>query len=272
MNVGFVGLSGEGAHMAGRVSAAGFRTMLWDPDPGTLAGVSAHGTTMVSTPDRLAADSEVVCVWGPRGAVVDQALRRPEGVLAAMKDGAAVVVLSPSDPLAPQDLQAHYPALHFLDVLVCTNASGCRPVVLVGGPETEFARCRALLETFGEPLHVGALGSSYEAKTVFDMVCSAHLALAAEVHGLVAARGLDGRVATALLAHGLGRGTPIAGHDPSSYSGGGLDPEALAARIGLTDSALIAAADATLLDLAVARLLEQNMEDLSPIIGVPTSK
>jgi 3-hydroxyisobutyrate dehydrogenase-like beta-hydroxyacid dehydrogenase len=135
---------------------------------------------------------------------------------------------------------------------------------MVGGPADVVGACRPMLETFGDPvLHLGPLGAGQEVKVLNNTVFAAQLALAAEVFELAAARQLDQEAVATVLSSGSGRS-----YAAEVVAGGGYDLAGLAAfagdllakdigilvdRVALTDSILIAAADAALDRMGVAR-------------------
>src|SRR5205807_9349896 len=123
---------------------------------------------------------------------------------------------------------------------------------------------RPILETFGNPvLHVGPLGAGQEVKVLNNTVFTAHLALAAEVFDLAAARQLDQQAVATILASGSGRS-----YAAEVVAGGGFNLDGLAAAAGqllakdvgmlahhsvLAEWQLLAAADAALSRMGVAR-------------------
>ena len=135
---------------------------------------------------------------------------------------------------------------------------------MVGGPAGAVERCRPVLDTFGDPvLHVGPLGAGQEAKVLNNTVFTAQLALAAEAFELATTRGLDRQAVATILAAGSGRS-----YAADVVAGGGFDLDGLAAVAGellakdvgiLADraepaaSSLLAAADAALTRMGVAR-------------------
>ena len=135
---------------------------------------------------------------------------------------------------------------------------------MVGGPTDVVDRCRPIFETFGDPvLHVGPLGAGQEVKVINNTLFAAQLALAAEVFDLAAARQLDQQAVATILASGSGRS-----YAADVVAGGGFNLDGLAAVAGqllakdvgiladraeLTESALLAAADAALDRMNVTR-------------------
>jgi 3-hydroxyisobutyrate dehydrogenase len=265
--VGFVGLGSQGGPMARRIIDSDYETTLWARRPESLEPFADTNAKVASTPRELGAASDVLCICVVDDAGVDEILRGPDGALATMADGSIVVVHSTVHPATCARLQEDVPRLHVIDAPVSGGghkAAAKELLVMVGGPADVVERCRAILETFGDPvLHVGPLGSGQEAKLLNNMVFTAQLGLAAEVFALAATRGLDRAAVAAILAAGSGRS-----YAAEVVTGGGFTLDGLAAMAGpllakdvgiladhaaLTDSTLLHAADAALDRMGVPR-------------------
>ena len=265
--VGFVGLGSQGGPIARRIVDAGFPTTLWARRPASLDPFSDTPANVAASPAELGAASDVlgVCVVDDTG--VDEVLRGADGALAAMADGAVVVVHSTVHPATCTRLQDDFPHLRVVDAPVSGGghkAAAGELLVMVGGRAEAVDRCRPVLATFGDPvLHVGPLGAGQEAKVLNNTVFTAQLALAAEAFALATARGLDPAAVATILAAGSGRS-----YAADVVAGGGFDLDGLAAvagellakdvgiladRAGPAASSLLAAADAALARMGVAR-------------------
>ncbi len=265
--VGFVGLGGQGAPMARRIVDAGYPTTLWARRPETLEPFTGTGVAIAATRAELGAASDVLCVCVVDDAGVDDVLRGPDGALATMGDGPIVVVHSTVHPATCIRLQDDFPALHVVDAPVSgggQKAADRQLLVMVGGPVDVVARCRPILETFGDPvLHVGPLGAGQEVKLLNNVVFAAQLALAAEAFDLATQRRIDRAAVASVLASGSARS-----YAAEVVAGGGFDLDFLASVAGpllakdvgilaehaaITDSTLLATADAALDRMGVAR-------------------
>jgi len=255
--------------MARRIVDAGLATTLWARRPEALEPFADTAASVAATPAELGAASDLLAICVVDDAGVDQVLRGPDGALGSMADGAVVVVHSTVHPSTCLRLQEDFPSLHFVDAPVSGGghkAAEGELLVMVGGADEIVARCRPVLETFGNPvLHVGPLGSGQEAKVLNNAVFAAQLALAAEVYGLAASRRLDQQAIATILSSGSGRSYAAEVVAGSGYDLAGLAPFAgellakdvgiLADRASLTPSGspLLSAADAALERMGVAR-------------------
>ena len=265
--VGFVGLGSQGGPMARRIADAGYPTTLWARRAATLEPFAGTGAAIAATPADLGAASDVLCVCVVDDAGVDEVLRGPEGALGAMAAGAVVVVHSTVHPATCVRLQEDHPTIAVVDAPVSGGghkAAARELLVMAGGPTEAVERCRPILETFGDPvLHVGPLGAGQEAKLLNNMVFTAQLALAAEAFELASARGLDPAAISTVLTLGSGRAYAAEVVVNSGYSLAPFGPVAgallakdvgiLAEHARLTDSTLLATADAALERMGVAR-------------------
>jgi 3-hydroxyisobutyrate dehydrogenase-like beta-hydroxyacid dehydrogenase len=253
--------------MARRIVDAGYPTTLWARRAETLEPFAGTGAAIAATLPELGAASDVLCVCVLDDAGVDQILRGPDGALVTMAEGSTVVVHSTVHPTTCARLQDDFPAIHVVDAPVSGGghkAAARELLVMAGGPADVVERCRPILETFGDPvLHVGPLGAGQEAKLLNNLVFTAQLALATEAFELAAARGLDRAAISTVLALGSGRAYAAEVVVNSGYSlaafgpvAGGLlakDVGILAEHARLTDSTLLATADAALERMGVAR-------------------
>lgn len=265
--VGFVGLGSQGAPMARRIVDAGHPTTLWARRPASLAAFADTSAVVAASPAELGAASDVLCVCVVDDAGVDQVLRGPDGALSTMADDAVVVVHSTVHPSTITRLQDDFPSVHVVDAPVSGGghkAAEGSLLVMAGGPVDVVERCRPILETYGDPvLHVGPLGAGQEVKLLNNTLFAAQLALAAEVFELAADRQLDQSAVAAILAVGSGRSYATEVVAGGGYTLDGLaafagqllakDVGILADHTGITDSALLAAADAALDRMGVAR-------------------
>ena len=265
--VGFVGLGSQGSPMARRIVDAGFPTTLWARRPEALQPFGDTVASVAASPAELGAASDILGICVVDDAGVDDVLRGPDGALAAMADGAVVIVHSTVHPVTCLRLQEDFPNLHVLDAPVSgggQKAADGELLVMVGGPAEVVDWCRSVLSTFGDPvLHVGRLGSGQEAKILNTAMFAAQLAVAAEVFALAAARDLDQQAVAAVVSNGSARS-----YAAEVVAGGGFDLEALAPfagallakdvgilvdLVGLGDTALLVAADRALEQMGVTR-------------------
>lgn len=266
LRVGFVGLGSQGGPMARQIAESGFPTTLWARRPQTTDAFADTTAVVASSLRELGAASDVLGVCVVTDDDVDAVLTGPDGALAGMAPGGIVVIHSTVRPETCRRLQAEHPHLTVLDAPVSGGghmAAARELLVMVGGDPEVLARCRPVLDTFGDPvLHLGPLGAGQEAKLLNNAVFTAHLGLAADLFAQARHRGLDATAMAAVIAHGSGRSYAAEviasmGHDLTVLADAA--GQLLAKDVGivaelLPDGAhLVAAADATLTAMGIDR-------------------
>lgn len=265
--VGFVGVGSQGGPMARRIADAGFPTTLWARRSESLELFADTTAAFAASRAELGAASDVLCLCVVDDAGVDEVLRGADGALARMQPDSVVVVHSTVHPATCTRLQDDYPAIQFVDAPVSgggLKAAARELLVMVGGPADVVDRCRPIFETYADPLlHVGPLGAGQEAKVLNNLVFTAHLALATEVFRLAERRQVDRHALAAILAHGSGRSyaSEVVSRGGFNLDGlGAVAGQLLAKDVGIftdetgaSDSRLLAAADAALAEMGVAR-------------------
>ncbi|QIX52653.1 NAD(P)-dependent oxidoreductase [Rhodococcus sp. DMU1] len=208
MRVGFIGLGSQGGPMARRIVESGFPTTLWarradalEPYAGTAAGIA-------SSPAKLGAASDVVCVCVVADADVRQVVTGEDGVLAGMAPGGVLVVHSTIHPDTCRELAeaARKQGVSVVDAPVSGGGGAAaenRLLVMVGGEAADVERCRPVFETYGNPVvHLGGLGSGQVAKLLNNLLFTANLATAAGTLDLGRSLGVDPARLGEVITHG----------------------------------------------------------------------
>lgn len=205
--VGFVGLGSQGGPMARRIIEDGFPTTLWARRPESLAPY--EGAEHAADRRALGAASDVLCLCVVGDADVDEVLRGEDGALAGMAPGGIVVIHSTVHPDTCRRLQADYPHLQVVDAPVSGGghmATAKQLLVMVGGDDDAVDRCRAVLDTFANPVvHLGGLGAGQAAKVLNNALFSAQLGLVASAYSVADELGVDKDALTTVIANGSGR-------------------------------------------------------------------
>jgi 3-hydroxyisobutyrate dehydrogenase len=206
LRVGFVGLGSQGLPMARRIVEAGFPTTLWGRRSQSLEPFAGSAASYAATPAELGVASDVLCVCVVADRDVEQVLAGPEGAMQAMAPGSIVVIHSTVHPRTCRKLQDARPDLFVVDAPVSGGAGRAEEgtlLVMVGGDGAAVARCRPVLETFGDPIVVaGDLGAGQEAKLLNNTLFTAQLGLAAEAFEVAVARGLEPEAVGTILSSG----------------------------------------------------------------------
>lgn len=209
MRVGFIGLGSQGGPMARRIVEGGYETTLWARRPASLEPFADTAAKVAESPAELAAASDLVCLCVVADADVDEVTRGERGVLAAMKPGSVIAIHSTVHPNTCRELakRAGAQGVSVVDAPVSGGgpAAEGRLMVMAGGDAGVVERCRAVFETYGDPVvHLGELGSGQTTKLLNNLLFSAHLATAATTLSLASALGVDPDRLAEVVSRGSG--------------------------------------------------------------------
>lgn len=198
--IAFVGLGAMGAPMAENLIRRGVRVIGFDMrETARAALVAAGGETAASA--SAAAQGAQALVLMVVNAAQARAVLFEGGALAALSPGAVVLLMATCPPgeveaIAAQVTQS---GRHFVDCPVSGGVGGARGAtltIMVGAPDDSFALAKPLLDALGDKVfHVGAKpGQGATVKTVNQLLCGVHIAVAAEALSLAEKAGIDGGV------------------------------------------------------------------------------
>ncbi|HLH69233.1 MAG TPA: NAD(P)-dependent oxidoreductase [Candidatus Dormibacteraeota bacterium] len=187
--VTLLGTGRMGTVIARKVAEAGFPLRLWNR---TLERARAIGVGEVAaTPAEAVRGSEVVLsiLYDPASVreVYASLTGSPGQVFVEMSTAGAEVV----EELARRLGEAGAQVLAAPILGTTTAIEQGSAIVLVGGERSAFERAREVLDTFGQPEHVGGRGEAAGLKLVANAMLGGCSLLAAELLSLAARAGLD---------------------------------------------------------------------------------
>lgn len=203
--IGFIGLGAMGLPMAARLIGAGFTVRGYDVVEAARSRFAAAGGTVVESVASAAAGADCLILM-----VVDaaqaEAVLFAGGALDALPAGGIVVLMATCAPRSVADLAARVEAAgrRFVDAPVSGGTrganSGTLTIMAAAAPAT-FADARPVLEALGTKLfHVGTEpGLGATVKTVNQLLCGVHIAVAAEALFLGQRLGVDPAVLLEVL-------------------------------------------------------------------------
>jgi 3-hydroxyisobutyrate dehydrogenase/2-hydroxy-3-oxopropionate reductase len=201
--IGFVGLGAMGARMARRLVDAGHEVRVWNRTAAKAEPLAAAGAAVAASAAEAAAGSELAITMVRDAAALREVTDGPTGLLAGLRPGSLLVEMSTVGPAAVRELAARLPSgAALLDAPVLGSVDEAEDGTLsifVGGAEGDFRRASAVLQTLGEPLHVGPLGSGAAAKLVANSTLLATISALGEAVALGDALGLERDVTFAVL-------------------------------------------------------------------------
>ena len=210
LRVGFIGLGSQGGPMARRIAEEDHPVTLWARRSGSLEAFKDLSVDIAASPADLGAACDVVGVCVVDDAGIEDVLLRPDGVLAGMAPGGAVLVHSTVHPDTCRRMadEAAQRGIDLLDAPVSGGgiaAADRRLLVMAGGDADVLERCRPVLETFaGEIVHLGDVGAGQLAKLLNNLVFTALLGIGMDTFALAADIGVDRHALAKVLESGSG--------------------------------------------------------------------
>jgi 2-hydroxy-3-oxopropionate reductase len=198
MKLGFIGLGIMGAPMAQRLLAAGHSLAVHTRSsvrPEVLdAGAQACGSAR-----EVAERAEVIFTMVPDTPDVERVLFGAGGVAEGLgaAPGKVVVDMSSISPIATKDFAARVNALgaEYLDAPVSGGEVGAKAgtlTIMVGGPESAFARVKPLFELMGKNITlVGGNGDGQTTKVANQIIVALNIAAVGEALVFASKAGAD---------------------------------------------------------------------------------
>jgi 3-hydroxyisobutyrate dehydrogenase/2-hydroxy-3-oxopropionate reductase len=273
--VAWIGLGAMGSRMAARVRDAGHELVVWNR---TREKAEELGVAVAASPREAARHAELVFTMLTDPEALRAVTEGDEGLLAGLREGSVLVEMSTVGPQAIAELSERMPAgSSLLDVPVLGSLPQAESGTLklfAGGEDADFDRARPVLETLGESIRTGPLGSGAAAKLVANATLVGTIALLGETLALADAVGLPRETAWEVLA-----ATPLgaqaerrrpsveAGEYPPRFplSLARKDAELIEAAAGAADLAL-PTLDAARVHLGAAEAAGLGDEDYSAVL------
>lgn len=205
LTVGFIGTGIMGFPMAQHLAQAGYRVNAWNRTPAKAQALSACGAIVCSEVGAVVQGADVLVCMLSTGESCDALLLGEHGLIAGMRAGALLIVMSsiPVETARHQAQQAAARAVAYVDAPVSGGEKGAREAtlaIMAGGTAEAYAQALPVLEKLGRPTHVGPAGSGQLAKLVNQMMVANNIASVAEALLLAERGGADpAKVREALL-------------------------------------------------------------------------
>ncbi len=175
----------------------GFPVTVWNRTPDRYADLLAEGATAAATPQRLAAESDVVIAMLMDWSNVVDLMEGPSGFAAALQPGSTFIDMGTGPPAGARELARTLEArgIAALDAPVSGGERGAIDgtlSVMVGGSEAAFHAAFPVFEALGTTIvHVGPPGSGQVAKACNQLVVAVTIEAVAEALALAKASGAD---------------------------------------------------------------------------------
>ena len=196
MKLGFIGLGIMGAPMAGHLRAAGHDVFVATRSQIPQALLDA-GCSACANAQAVAESADIVFIMVPDTPDVERVLFSEHGVAAGLSAGKTVVDMSSISPMATKDFaqRVNESGCEYLDAPVSGGEVGAKAAsltIMVGGPDTAFARVKPLFELMGKNItHVGANGDGQTTKVANQIIVALNIAAVAEALVFASKAGAD---------------------------------------------------------------------------------
>jgi 3-hydroxyisobutyrate dehydrogenase-like beta-hydroxyacid dehydrogenase len=206
--IGIVGLGKMGLPIARHLLAKGYRVTGFDVSSEALDAASKLGAKPAASPKAVAAASDLVLILVGFEDEVEETIFAETGLLAGAAPGLVIAVASTVAPTAMADFAARLGDgdIALIDAPLCRGEGAARDgtlLVMVGGAEPVFQRCRPAFAAFAEEIfHLGALGAGQVGKMVNNLILWACMSANDEGLRLGEALGVDPERLREALHHG----------------------------------------------------------------------
>ncbi|WP_159953363.1 NAD(P)-dependent oxidoreductase [Rhizobium sp. 18065] len=203
--IAVIGTGIMGAPMAGRLAEAGFKVTAWNRTPDKAAALHDRGVATAGTVVEAVEDADVVICMLSSGPVCETLLMGEDGVIAAMRPGSTLLVMSsiPVETAVALSKAASARQIAGLDAPVSGGEKGARDgtlAIMAGGDAAVVDRLRPLFSCLGRVTHVGPSGSGALTKLANQLIVASTICAVAEALTLAQSGGADpARVREALL-------------------------------------------------------------------------
>jgi len=203
--VGFVGLGIMGRPMAAHLRAAGHELYVHDhkPAPQTLI---AQGAIQCASGKAVAERADIIITMVPDTPHVAAALFDADGIAAGLSPGKIVVDMSSISPVETKEFASRIDAVgcQYLDAPVSGGEVGAHAAsltIMVGGPESAFAKVKPLFELMGKNITlVGGNGDGQTCKVANQIIVALTIEAVGEALVFASKMGADpGKVRQALM-------------------------------------------------------------------------
>jgi L-threonate 2-dehydrogenase len=204
--IAFVGLGAMGFTMAKRLVEHQFRVVGFDVRPEAAKRFETVGGRSAPTVAEACTGADVLIVMTVNADQADDVLFAKGGA-AALNAGARVIVMATCAPARVADMAQRCKALgrDFIDAPVSGGVAGAEAgtlTIMAAAPNAVMKEAEPMLRAMGSNLyHLGeTAGQGASMKIVNQLLCGAHIAVAAEGLAFAERQGIDPKLALELLS------------------------------------------------------------------------
>lgn len=200
-----IGTGIMGAPMAGRLAEAGFQVQAWNRTQDKAEALQARGVVVAGQAQTAVVGADIVICMLSSGPVCETVLMGDDGVIAAMRPGSVLLVMSsiPVETAVAIGDAAAARGIACLDAPVSGGEKGAKEgtlAIMAGGDATTVDNLRPVFAALGRVTHVGPSGSGALTKLANQLIVASTICAVAEALTLAQRGGADpARVREALL-------------------------------------------------------------------------
>jgi 3-hydroxyisobutyrate dehydrogenase-like beta-hydroxyacid dehydrogenase len=212
MNIGFIGLGNMGAHMARRLTEAGYRVIVYDARQEAIGNLTACGAVAARYPAEVADGAETVMASLPTPDVVLAVATGPRGVIEG-KRVRRFVDLSTTGSVMAQRIFKLLAARNIvqIDSPVSGGVTGAEKgtlAVMTSGPRADVEAVEPALKVIGKVFFIGERpGAGQTMKLCNNVLSATAMAATSEAMVMGVKAGLDPRIMLDVINAGTGRNT-----------------------------------------------------------------
>jgi 3-hydroxyisobutyrate dehydrogenase-like beta-hydroxyacid dehydrogenase len=221
VQVGFVGLGRMGSRIASNLARAGHRVTVWNRTASVAERwVAEHGGTVASGLPDLAADNEFVITMLADGEALEEVYGEG-GLAGGMGEGTVAIDMGTSGPESFEKVRATVEEAggSMVDAPVSgatAAAEAASLLIMVGATDDLYRRVEPVLDSVGNPVHVGPIGSAAVLKLAVNSVLYGLNQAVAEAVALAEKSGVAPDTALDVMAKGAA-GAPMLTYRREQY-------------------------------------------------------
>jgi 2-hydroxy-3-oxopropionate reductase len=196
-HIGFIGLGIMGKPMARNLLKAGYSLTVHDINSAPVQELVKLGAAQAPSPKDVAERCPLVILMLPNSPEVKQVVLGKDGVIEGAAPGTIVIDMSSISPVVSRELGEILAGkgVRFLDAPVSGGEPGAINAtlsIMVGGEESLFEECKAILSSMGKAVvRVGGIGSGNVTKLANQIIVALNIAAMSEALVLGTKAGVD---------------------------------------------------------------------------------
>jgi 3-hydroxyisobutyrate dehydrogenase-like beta-hydroxyacid dehydrogenase len=205
--LGFIGIGNMGSRMAKRLLEHGYPVIVYNRSRVAAEELVKYGATVADSIAALASTADVIMSSLTNDDAVKTVYADPQGVLAYVRRGAAIIEMSTVSPATSRELYelSRETGVKFLDSPVSGSTPSAEQgtlTIFCGGDEELFEAAQPILSTIGQQsFYLGGSGSGTAMKLVANTLLGVGMQAIAESVALGQKEGLDRHRLFEVLSH-----------------------------------------------------------------------